>query len=92
MLTQTDFDRVADWIDASYEVAVMFKEGKSVDEVWWCLRDTRYDERVRYCSSIQNAIRFWMKEAERRLELAKSNPRAYAYKESNLHAKRKALP
>ena len=54
--TQADYDKIADWIDASYGVVLSFKEGVFLEELehdtpWECV--------------VEDALRFWMKEGGR---------------------------
>ena len=67
MLTQSDYDKVANWIDASYEVAVMFKEGTSLNELQESFRwDLPFANNPWGISSMESAIRFWLKEQNHR--------------------------
>ena len=62
--TQADYDRIANWIDASYEVAIMFKGGMSRSDILQIL-GRGYPHEVDVfvlLDFIDNSIRLWMLE------------------------------
>ena len=65
MLTQTDYDKVASWIDASYEIAVRFKEGARMMDLVYEFNWDPYHHYAAASNGLDSAIRFWFKEAEK---------------------------
>ena len=65
--TQADYDKIADWLEASLEIVVMFKEGMARHDIFWEIKARGWGAPVDGYPSddidiIDNALRFWMKE------------------------------
>ena len=60
--TQADYDRIANWIDASYEVAIMFRD---LEGALWDRRQHRSGlsraeaKEFKYLDFIDDSIQFW---------------------------------